>query len=84
MSMNILLIVFSLVVFIYSVVIHEVSHGLAADAMGDNTARVMGRLTLNPIKHLDLFGSLSSNSFAPHPGQSVCLWLCQARAVQSK
>ncbi|OGN17674.1 MAG: hypothetical protein A3C88_01455 [Candidatus Yanofskybacteria bacterium RIFCSPHIGHO2_02_FULL_50_12] len=49
---------FGLVVFIYSVVIHEVSHGLAARSLGDNTAESMGRLTLNPIKHLDLFGSV--------------------------
>ncbi len=53
-----LLTIFTLVVFIYSVVIHEVSHGLAAQALGDDTAKNMGRLTLNPIKHLDLFGSV--------------------------
>lgn len=53
-----LLIIFELVVFIYSVVIHEVSHGLAAQALGDDTAQSMGRLTLNPVKHLDLFGSI--------------------------
>jgi Zn-dependent protease len=41
-----------------SVVIHEVSHGLAAERFGDDTARVAGRLTLNPFKHLDLFGSI--------------------------
>lgn len=41
-----------------SVVIHEFSHGYAAYLMGDNTARLSGRLTLNPLKHLDLFGSV--------------------------
>ncbi|HVZ11100.1 MAG TPA: site-2 protease family protein [Candidatus Paceibacterota bacterium] len=56
--MPIILTIFSLVVFIYSVVIHEVSHGLAADSMGDKTARVLGRLSLNPLKHLDIFGSV--------------------------
>ncbi|HWA64668.1 MAG TPA: site-2 protease family protein [Candidatus Paceibacterota bacterium] len=56
--MSIILTIFSLVVFIYSVVIHEVSHGLAADSMGDKTARVLGRLSLNPLKHLDIFGSV--------------------------
>lgn len=49
---------FGLVVFIYSVVIHEVSHGFAAQALGDNTARDLGRLSLNPIKHIDIFGSI--------------------------
>lgn len=37
---------------------HEVAHGYAAYKMGDPTARSLGRLTLNPIKHLDLFGTL--------------------------
>lgn len=53
-----ILTIFGLVVFIYSVVIHEVSHGLAAQALGDDTARLMGRLSLNPIRHLDIFGSV--------------------------
>jgi Zn-dependent protease len=41
-----------------AVTLHEVAHGYAALKMGDPTARLAGRLTLNPIKHLDLFGSL--------------------------
>ena len=41
-----------------SVVIHEVSHGYAAYLMGDPTAKNAGRLTLNPLVHLDLMGSL--------------------------
>ena len=41
-----------------SVVIHEISHGFMAEKFGDNTARYAGRLTLNPIKHLDMFGSI--------------------------
>lgn len=40
-----------------SVVIHEVSHGYVASFLGDQTARYQGRLTLNPIKHLDFVGS---------------------------
>jgi Zn-dependent protease len=41
-----------------SIVIHEVSHGVAADLLGDPTAKLQGRLTLNPLKHLDTFGSI--------------------------
>lgn len=41
-----------------SVVIHELSHGYAAELLGDPTPRLQGRLTLNPFKHLDLYGSL--------------------------
>src|SRR3989338_11108889 len=56
--MQILEVLFIGVAFLYSVIIHEISHGLMAQSMGDTTARDAGRLTLNPIKHLDLFGSI--------------------------
>ncbi len=39
-----------------AIVLHEVAHGYAAERLGDPTARMMGRLTLNPLKHLDPFG----------------------------
>jgi Zn-dependent protease len=52
--LNVLLI---LVVIIFSTIIHEVMHGLVADKLGDPTARYAGRLTLNPLKHLDPLGS---------------------------
>ncbi|NQV93007.1 site-2 protease family protein [Candidatus Kaiserbacteria bacterium] len=51
-------ILFLILILILSVVIHEVSHGYAANMLGDPTARMAGRLTLNPIKHLDLMGSI--------------------------
>lgn len=41
-----------------SVVLHELSHGYAAVALGDPTPRIQGRLTLNPLKHLDPVGSV--------------------------
>ena len=50
--------IFQIAILIFSVVIHEVSHGFAALALGDKTAQYAGRLTLNPIKHIDPFGSL--------------------------
>ena len=51
-------VVFYIAVLIMSVVIHEVSHGYAALYWGDQTARLAGRLTLNPLKHLDPIGSV--------------------------
>lgn len=45
-------------VFLFSVVVHEVSHGVMALKLGDSTAKDMGRLTLNPIPHLDPIGSI--------------------------
>lgn len=50
--------IFQIAILIMSVVIHEVAHGYAALALGDVTAKYAGRLTLNPIKHLDPFGSV--------------------------
>ena len=55
---NAIAFIFQIAVLVFSVVIHEVSHGLVALALGDHTAEQEGRLTLNPVKHLDPFGSL--------------------------
>ncbi|HEY4495754.1 MAG TPA: site-2 protease family protein [Candidatus Paceibacterota bacterium] len=50
--------IFQIAILVMSVVIHEVSHGYAAEILGDPTARLQGRLTLNPLKHLDPVGSI--------------------------
>ncbi len=50
--------IFYVAILIISVVIHEISHGFMAERFGDKTARYAGRLTLNPINHLDLLGSI--------------------------
>ncbi len=43
---------------VFAITVHEVAHGWMAKKYGDNTASMLGRLTLNPIKHVDLFGTL--------------------------
>ncbi len=48
-----------LVILIFSAILHEVMHGVVADKLGDPTARAMGRLTLNPIPHLDPIMSIA-------------------------
>ncbi|HVS79566.1 MAG TPA: site-2 protease family protein [Candidatus Paceibacterota bacterium] len=50
--------VFSLVILIMSAAVHEVAHGWMADSLGDPTAKYQGRLTLNPLKHIDPWGSV--------------------------
>lgn len=50
--------VFTIIVLIYSVIIHEVAHGYAAYALGDPTAKLAKRLSLNPIRHIDLWGTV--------------------------
>lgn len=57
MSGEIVLIIFQVVILIMAVVVHEVSHGLMAYRLGDPTAKYADRLSLNPIKHFDLWGS---------------------------
>jgi len=52
------IIIFQIIVLIFSVIIHEYMHGWMANELGDTTAKDMGRLTLNPIPHIDLFGSI--------------------------
>jgi Zn-dependent protease len=50
--------IFTLIIVIFSVIIHEISHGYAAYFFGDQTVKYQGRLTLNPLKHIDIFGSI--------------------------
>lgn len=56
--MEIIFFIFIILIFLLSIIIHEVSHGAMADYLGDPTAKNEGRLTLNPIKHLDPIGSI--------------------------
>jgi len=55
--MTIAIIIFEFVVLLFSAVLHEVAHGYEAERLGDDTARRAGRLTLNPLAHLDPFMS---------------------------
>ncbi|MBI2109086.1 MAG: site-2 protease family protein [Parcubacteria group bacterium] len=50
--------IFAIAILLMSVIAHEVSHGYVAQLLGDPTARLAGRLTLNPLPHLDMMGSL--------------------------
>ena len=58
MNTNILYIFIILVIVLFSVILHELSHGLVAYALGDKTAKYAGRLTLNPLKHIDPYMSI--------------------------
>jgi len=50
--------IFQLIVLIFSIMIHEIAHGAMALRLGDDTAQRLGRLTLNPLKHIDPVGSI--------------------------
>jgi len=65
---------FYIVILIFSVILHEVSHGYMANWLGDPTARLQGRLTLNPISHIDPLGTImlplimwAAQGFGPSP-----------------
>jgi Zn-dependent protease len=60
MDLSFLIVVAALIL---SIVIHEVSHGFMANWLGDPTARLAGRLTLNPISHIDPIGSIAVPAF---------------------
>ena len=50
--------IFSLIVLLLSIILHEIAHGSMALRLGDPTAKYAGRLTLNPLKHIDIFGTI--------------------------
>lgn len=58
MSQEVVLILFQVLVLVFAFSVHESAHALAAKRLGDPTAYMLGRVTLNPIKHLDPFGSV--------------------------
>ena len=55
---DILDIVFQLIAFLFAISVHESAHAWMANLRGDPTARMLGRISLNPIRHIDLFGTL--------------------------
>jgi Zn-dependent protease len=61
----------SIAILIFSIVIHEVAHGWVADKLGDPTAKLQGRLTLNPLPHIDPIGSLLIPGILIASGSSI-------------
>jgi Zn-dependent protease len=47
-----------LIPLLFAITIHEYAHGFVADKLGDKTARMLGRLSLNPLNHIDFIGTL--------------------------
>lgn len=62
-----------LIILIFSAIVHEVMHGVVAEKLGDDTARQEGRITLNPIPHIDPFGSILLPLFLMVVGSPVIL-----------
>lgn len=58
MSLQFVDILFQLIAFLFAISVHESAHAWTASRCGDPTARMLGRITLNPIKHIDPFGTV--------------------------
>jgi len=64
-------IVFKLIAFMFAISVHESAHAWMANLRGDPTARMLGRITLNPIKHIDPVGTLLLPAVALYFGAPV-------------
>ncbi len=66
--------IFDLAVLVFSVMVHEISHGYVAERLGDPTARHAGRLTLKPLKHIDPVGSVLRPAVLHFTGAPMFGW----------
>jgi Zn-dependent protease len=69
-----ILMIFTLLILLFSIIIHEIAHGSVAYALGDPTAKEAGRLDLNPLKHLDPVGSVLLPLFMSILGGPIIGW----------
>lgn len=74
MSLEHVDIVFQIMVFLFAISVHESAHAWMANRCGDPTARLLGRITLNPLKHIDLIGTVVLPLFAMISGLPVFGW----------
>src|SRR3989304_3302042 len=59
---------------VFAITIHEVAHGWTGSKLGDQTARMLGRLTLNPIKHVDPIGTVLVPLLLMYAGNFIFGW----------
>src|SRR5713226_443165 len=71
---DILNIVFQLIAFMFAISVHESSHAWMANLRGDPTARMLGRISLNPIRHIDPVGTILLPAVALFTGLKVIGW----------
>jgi len=71
---NSVAIAFEILAFLFGLSIHEAAHAFTADKLGDDTARQLGRVTLNPLPHIDLFGTILLPAMGLLSGLPVLGW----------
>lgn len=74
MNLHVVLIIFQIVVLLFAISLHEAAHGWMASRLGDPTARMLGRVTLNPVKHIDPFGTLLIPLLCVYAGFPLIGW----------
>jgi len=74
MSLHYVEILFQMIVFVFALSVHESAHAWTANRCGDPTARMLGRITLNPIKHIDPWGTIVLPIIAMVTGFPVIGW----------
>jgi Zn-dependent protease len=65
---------FQVIVFLFAISVHESAHAWMADRCGDPTAKMLGRVTLNPIKHIDFFGTILLPAITIFSGFGILGW----------
>jgi len=74
MNLHVVLVVFDYIVILFSLSVHESAHAWMANRLGDPTAKMLGRVTLNPLKHIDLFGTVLLPLIAAITGARLLGW----------
>ncbi len=74
MNLHVVLIIFQIVVLLFAISLHEAAHGWMAWRLGDPTARMLGRVTLNPLRHIDPFGTVLLPLLCVYAGFPLIGW----------
>src|SRR3954463_2044084 len=74
MNFNIVDIVFQIIVFLFAISVHESAHAWMADKCGDPTAKMLGRITMNPLKHIDPIGTVLLPAIGLFTGFGIFGW----------
>ncbi|HYE25871.1 MAG TPA: site-2 protease family protein [Clostridia bacterium] len=74
MDLRVVYIFFQVVAFLFAISVHESAHAWTASRLGDPTARMLGRVSLNPLKHIDIIGTVILPVFAAITGLPMFGW----------
>ena len=74
MNVKVVIVAFEIVVFLFAISVHESSHAWMANRLGDPTARMLGRISLNPIRHIDIVGTILLPAIAAITGAPLLGW----------